>query len=596
MAIAFVNNGTGYGNAATTSALPGLPASIVAGNLLLALCAVRTTATVAVSSGWTVGDTKSQLDTGSVNWKFIWAWRVATGSDTAPTFSWTGGTFAAAYVLQLSGTLGVPFSGVSSNSTGTGTPHTSASITATGGGDAMYVDMSSVSTALTTPSGWSSIFSNVSQGTSFNVGLKTFSGTGDTSGAISTAGSSSTAWSEWQLELAAPVNFAYTGTGGMSMGGTAPVFPSSAVVGTGGMSMGGAAAISWRTAVLIDYVGSGGMSMGGGADITDYLEDIGALAAVAPAGVPSLTGSIGNVATLAAVAPVPRASLVGGTQQLAATAPVAQACLTGVLGVPASITVIAPVGVAALTGSIGLVATLGAAAPLGIAILTGAQTLQGTLAAIAPHPTASLGGAASIVGVLAACAPVAIADASGSLGLVAALSAIAPTGRTHLIADIEYGAVVGVVVTQTQFGFTSEYESFSYDSFGKIGSAVYAAGSDGIYELDSAGTDNGAQIDAYFQFGNLDFSSEYLKRLESLYMAYRTSGDLNVVVHTDEGKSYTYVMKYDGVQTIKQRRVPIGKGLKGKYWQLRVENVKGSSFGIDTFNVLAHETVRRVGV
>lgn len=330
--------------------------------------------------------------------------------------------------------------------------------------------------------------------------------------------------------------------------------------------------------------------------ITAITTPVGTIAAAARSPTAVLSGRITTLAVIAAQAPRTAATLHGATQGIVAKAPSAKVSVVAAVGVTATIAARAPSTRGALTAVLVGQGTIGARAPGAKAVLRATRGGAGAIKLAAFTPKASLTAFATITGVLHAPAPLPLAALAGGMGFQAVILASAPFPRMHVFAGTAVDAWTRSVVTNTLNSAVTEFENYAYDSFAQISGTWYAAGSDGIYELDSNTSDDGAPIAAYFETGAMDFKSEYLKRLESLYAAYRTSGDVRVTVKTDEGKSYVYNMKYDKVPTLKQRRVDIGKGLKGKYWQLRFDNVNGSSFGFDTFNALAHETVRRIGV
>lgn len=323
----------------------------------------------------------------------------------------------------------------------------------------------------------------------------------------------------------------------------------------------------------------------------------GALEAEAPMSSAVLTARYVFTATITATAPGPgNVEMVGGAQNIVATAPMATAVITGLVGQNGQIAATAPMAATAFTAVLTGVGTIaGSTRTPYTAELTGVQTNVGTITAPARMATASLTAFQGITTTLVVTAPAATAALSGGQGGSGTIAATAPRSRVSFLAPQSLTTAVATVVVNTITAAVTEFQNYNYDSYCKLGSTLYGAGADGIYELDSSGTDNGTAIDAQFTLGNVDFGSEYLKRVESLYAAYRSTGDVLVTVTMDEGRPYTYVMKHDGYDTLRQRRVPIGKGLKGKYVQLKIANTGGASFGFDTFNLLAHETVRRIG-
>lgn len=338
------------------------------------------------------------------------------------------------------------------------------------------------------------------------------------------------------------------------------------------------------------------VSVDASADLEFVTTDTGEIEAVAPLPTASLAGVMGNSATIVARAPLATAVLVGGAQNIITRAPLSTVSFTAFVGGNATIDAEAPATAAEITALVGPYGTVEASAPAATAVLTAQQTAVATIAATSPAARASLTAQVVVSGTITATSPAATASLRGSPQIVATIVATVPVSRAVFGESVDdaLGEYLRAMVVNSITSAVTEYDSFEFDSFCQIGGVTYAAGTDGIYEMDTGLTDDGAAIDASFESGCLDFKSEYLKRFESLYAAYRTTGDLHVTVSTDEGREYTYVMRYDGVQTLKQRRVPIGKGLKGKYWTIRVANVNGSGFGLDTMNALAHETVRRI--
>jgi len=201
----FGASGTLGAAASGTSITPALPAGITAGMLLIGVVCSKNNGTHTWPAGW---NKVSQTNSGTL-WTQSWAWRIATGSDSAPAVSWTGSVANQGQVWRYSGTdLTNPIGATSVSSTGTTSPHSSASITTTRDNSlAIYIDTASINTALTTPGGYAS---NVSNGSGTSVshldsGSKTVAANGTATGAISTAGGAA-AWVELQIELLGPAS------------------------------------------------------------------------------------------------------------------------------------------------------------------------------------------------------------------------------------------------------------------------------------------------------------------------------------------------------------------------------------------------------
>ena len=443
------------------------------------------------------------------------------------------------------------------------------------------------------------------------------------------------------LALATFLDFSISTDAGMTMNGTAAdiTFEPLEIVMSGGMSVGGAFVSAYEYAPItmdsrmtvggafaivfpqpLDYthdmfgkmsvgasipydgpeLASIGLSAGMANNIFFYPEDApgyvyGTVTGEAPVATAVVTALQGNKGTVTAAASMATANIAGQSFSIAATAPMATAVVTALLGHKAVVTGTAPRATASLLGVNTFSAIITARAPKATATLTAIGSNSGSITARAPKARAVLTSYITITGTVTASAPMASADLSGGSGIVTSLVFTAPMARARLASNQSITTLVNEVVANTVTGAVTEYDNYGFDSFAVIGGTTYAAGADGIYELDSSTTDQSAAINASFSTGAIDFSSEYLKRMESVYAACRVNGDFRVSVKTDEGQKYTYNMKYDQVPTIKQRRIPVGKGLKGKYFQFEFANVGGASFSFDTLNILVHETVRRIG-
>ena len=123
----YVNSGA-LSVTAATSQTPALPSSRVNGNLLLATCSITSSlASPTWSAGWNVVETWTiGSQTGTK------AWRYVTGSETAPTISWTSGsTGTMAQVHQFTGVSQSSPIGASSHNSATSNSISTSAITTT---------------------------------------------------------------------------------------------------------------------------------------------------------------------------------------------------------------------------------------------------------------------------------------------------------------------------------------------------------------------------------------------------------------------------------------------------------------------------------
>lgn len=131
----------------------------------------------------------------------------------------------------------------------------------------------------------------------------------------------------------------------------------------------------------------------------------------------------------------------------------------------------------------------------------------------------------------------------------------------------------------------TQYCNFGFNSFCKIGNTVIAANENGIYSL-GGNTDAGSEIPAYFELQPSDWGISNLKRIRTVYIGYETKGALTLALKDDEDNERSYPLsrfKYDR-QTGQQ--VHIGRDGQGRYWSVKISNVSGCSFSVDSIEVL----------
>jgi hypothetical protein len=123
----------------------------------------------------------------------------------------------------------------------------------------------------------------------------------------------------------------------------------------------------------------------------------------------------------------------------------------------------------------------------------------------------------------------------------------------------------------------SEYESYPFNSFAKIGDAYFGANNKGLYEL-SGDSDDGTPIEAFARLGLTDFGAETQKRLDSAYLGFRVNGEMVLKIETEDGTERWYKVRGDSERLHRERVHPIGKGLRSVWWQFELANIDGADF------------------
>lgn len=145
-----------------------------------------------------------------------------------------------------------------------------------------------------------------------------------------------------------------------------------------------------------------------------------------------------------------------------------------------------------------------------------------------------------------------------------------------------------VMNTETKAMF--QYTNYEFNSYAVIGGKPMAASAEGVHQLDTGDTDDGAAIIASIRSGLTNFGSAQLKRVERMYMGYASNGTLcvRVVAIGNEGtkQEYTYKMVERPATAPVTGRVPVGGGIKSTYWSFELVNNDGEYFELHDIRLL----------
>lgn len=143
---------------------------------------------------------------------------------------------------------------------------------------------------------------------------------------------------------------------------------------------------------------------------------------------------------------------------------------------------------------------------------------------------------------------------------------------------------------------SSEYRDYAFNSLCTIGGRYYAANESGVFLLEGD-TDDGAPIRASVLTGLMDFGSPAVKHVPAGYVSRTATGDMLLKVVTVTGgykQANAYVAAGSSAQAYRATRVPFGKGLRARYWQLELSNVGGVDFAVDEIALSPAVSTRRI--
>lgn len=131
----------------------------------------------------------------------------------------------------------------------------------------------------------------------------------------------------------------------------------------------------------------------------------------------------------------------------------------------------------------------------------------------------------------------------------------------------------------------TKYLNYAFDNIVNFGNKFYGIKSDGVYLLEGD-TDNGTSIPATIELPPTDFGSAIKKRVSDYYI---DSSNTTVITPNVDGSD---IGPYTAVFT--GRKTQTGRGAKGRYWGLKVENSSGGAMNINSIEIQSSITSRRV--
>ena len=173
-------------------------------------------------------------------------------------------------------------------------------------------------------------------------------------------------------------------------------------------------------------------------------------------------------------------------------------------------------------------------------------------------------------------------------------------GLLTLPIPLLFGSGSGISVSKIYKGIVmnlanqaiSTYSNYPFNSLAKFNGRYLAAGEDGIYEL-GGDSDSGAQILSKIKTGPMDFGEKFIKYLRNAWLTYRSDGHLELVIYVDEDEDNPVSRSTEiASDEIREERIKIPRGLKGRYYTIELKNVSGSDFNIDSLSLLV-ESIRR---
>jgi len=123
----------------------------------------------------------------------------------------------------------------------------------------------------------------------------------------------------------------------------------------------------------------------------------------------------------------------------------------------------------------------------------------------------------------------------------------------------------------------------------------YAANSAGIYKLggpeDTYNDDDGTKIEVELKKESIDLGTFLEKRISEVFINLESAGDLSLEIST-ETKSQKYLLS-NGFPNLHTLEFHPGKGLNGKFLDVSIKNLLGSTLKINEIELLIDILPRR---
>lgn len=140
----------------------------------------------------------------------------------------------------------------------------------------------------------------------------------------------------------------------------------------------------------------------------------------------------------------------------------------------------------------------------------------------------------------------------------------------------------------------TEYTGLSPVGFAQIGQSYYMATGAGLFRLGIGDTDNGVAIASQVDLGKNDLNSHFHSRLPRVYVSGKFLGAMEVHTVLAESGRRKYLLVDNLTTGFVQRRVPMGRGPRSRYWQIGFANRGGADFTLASILAVPTRDSRRI--
>lgn len=146
--------------------------------------------------------------------------------------------------------------------------------------------------------------------------------------------------------------------------------------------------------------------------------------------------------------------------------------------------------------------------------------------------------------------------------------------------------------TNIKTGAATEYSGYGFESFCRAHDGrYYGINEGGLYLLDGE-TDDGVEISAVIDYGDIDFRASALKSLAAAYAQAASEERMELRI-TQNGDEYEYLARSYS-EEMQAQRFDTGKGLRANFFGVKIANTEGCDFTLDSVELAVVATSRRI--
>lgn len=182
---------------------------------------------------------------------------------------------------------------------------------------------------------------------------------------------------------------------------------------------------------------------------------------------------------------------------------------------------------------------------------------------------------------------------------VAKGSAVCIEDRYIVSLGTQYDTTKLTATLQLERVAPSQYLNYNFNSYAKFNGKYFGANENGIFQLDYAQFDissssSKANIEAKYRSTMTDFGIKTDKRIRKCRIGLETNDQVKIGVTCNESQNVTvHELPAKRQNTQHYTEVPVGRDLKGRYFDFTVENLNGSDFSIDDIEAHVNILVRK---